>query len=97
MSMLEKDLDILDKILRDLNITPTYREILLSGLVKKLEDYNMDRLSRNFIYVALAHDEGKSFASEVADYWEEMKQTGSYKTNLQKTLEKSPTFSKFVK
>jgi hypothetical protein len=47
--------------------------------------------------VALAHDEGKSFASEVADYWEEMKQTGSYKTNLQKTLEKSPTFSKFVK
>ena len=95
--MLEKDLDILDKILRDLNITPTYREILLSGLVKKLEDYNMDRLSRNFIYVALAHDEGKSFASEVSDYWEEMKQTGSYKTNLQKTLEKSPTFSKFVK
>lgn len=95
--MLEKDLDILDKILRDLNYTTTYREILLSGLVNKLEDYGMKNMTRNFIYVTLSPEEGRNTASDVADYWEEMKQTGSYKTKLQKTLEKSPTFSKYVK
>ena len=86
---------MLDKILKDMNYTPQYREILLSGLINKLEDYKLNDLTRNFIYVSLAYDEGKSKASEIADYWEEMKQTGSYKTTLQKSLEKSPTFSKF--
>jgi hypothetical protein len=38
--MLEKDLVILDKILKDMNYTPQYREMLLSGLVNKLEDWN---------------------------------------------------------
>ena len=95
--MLEKDLIMLDKILKDMNYTPQYREILISGLVNKLEDYKLNDLTRNFIYTSLAFDEGKSKSSEIADYWEEMKQTGSYKTNLQKSLEKSPTFSKYTK
>ena len=67
----------------------------ITDLINKLEDYKLNDLTRNFIYVSLAYDEGKSKASEIADYWEEMKQTGSYKTTLQKSLEKSPTFSKF--
>jgi hypothetical protein len=95
--MLEKDLDLLDKILRDMNYTTNYREILLSGLVKKLEDYGLQNLSRNFIYVALAYDEGKNTASDIADYWEQMKNSGSYKTKLQQALEKSPNFSKYIK
>ena len=95
--MLETDLEILDRILKHMNFTPQYREILITSLVKKLDEYKMPKLSRNFIYTALAFDEGKSKASEIADYWEEMKQTGSYKTNLQKSLEKSPSFSKYVK
>jgi hypothetical protein len=95
--MLEKDLAILDKILRDLNYTPNYREILLSGLVNKLEDYGLENLSRNFIYVSLSYDEGKQKATEIADYWEQVKNTGSYKTQLQQALEKSPNFSKYLK
>lgn len=95
--MLEKDLVILDKILRDMNYTPNYREILLSGLVNKLEDYGLENLSRNFIYVSLSYDEGKQKATEIADYWEQVKNTGSYKTQLQQTLEKSPNFSKYLK
>jgi len=95
--MLEKDLIILDKILEDMNYTPKYREILISGLVNKLEDYKLTELTRNFIYVALAFDEGKSTATNIADYWEQMKNSGSYKTALQKSLENSPTFSKYTK
>lgn len=97
IKMLEKDLAILDKILRDLNYTPNYREILLSGLVNKLEDYGLENLSRNFIYVSLSYDEGKQKATEIADYWEQVKNTGSYKTQLQQALEKSPNFSKYLK
>lgn len=95
--MLEKDLIILEKILKDLHFTPSYREIILSSLVKKLEEYGLKDLSRNFIYVALSYDEGKQKASEIADYWEQVKNTGSYKTKLQQSLEKSPNFSKFLK
>jgi len=95
--MLEQDLVMLDKILKDMNYTPQYREMLLSGLVNKLEDYKLKDLTRNFIYVALAYDEGKSTATNIADYWEQMKNTGSYKTVLQKSLENSPTFSKYTK
>lgn len=95
--MLEKDLEILDQILKDLNFTTTYREILLSSLVNNLERLRMKNITRNFIYVFLSPEEGKKTATEIADYWEEMKQTGSYKTNLRKTIENSPTFSKYVK
>jgi len=95
--MLEQDLNILDKIFKDLNFTTTYREILLSSLVNNLERSGMKNITRNFIYVSLSPEEGKKTATEIADYWEEMKQTGSYKTNLQKTLENSPTFSKYLK
>lgn len=95
--MLEKDLIILEKILKDLHFTPSYREVILSGIVKKLEEYGLKDLSRNFIYVALSYSEGKQKASEIADYWEQVKNTGSYKSQLQQTLEKSPNFSKFIK
>ena len=94
--MLEKDLDILDKILKELNYTSSYRETILSKLVKNLQEYGLDHFTRNFLYVALAYDEGKEKASEIADYWEEVKDKGSYKTKLQKTLEKSPIFSKYI-
>ena len=94
--MLETDLEILDNILKDLNYTPSYRETLLSKLVKNLQEYGLNNFTRNFIYVSLSYDEGKQKASEIADYWEESKRKGTYKTKLQRALEKSPSFSKYI-
>tara|TARA_R110000868_G_C10904714_1_gene764540 strand:+ start:1616 stop:1900 length:285 start_codon:yes stop_codon:yes gene_type:complete len=93
--MLETDLEILEKILRDMNYSPTYISIMLSHLVEKLEDLSLENMTPQFIYVTLAFEEGRHKAREISDYFQEMKETGSYKTNLQKAIDNSPTFSKF--
>jgi hypothetical protein len=93
--MLETDLEILEKILRDMNYSPTYISIMLSHLVEKLEDLSLENMTPQFIYVTLAFEEGRHKAREISEYFQEMKETGSYKTNLQKAIDNSPTFSKF--
>ena len=93
--MLETDLEILEKILRDMNYSPTYISIMLSHLVEKLEDLSLENMTGQFIYVTLAFEEGRHKAREISEYFQEMKETGSYKTNLQKAIDNSPTFSKF--
>lgn len=93
---MEKDLILLDNILKDMNYSSQGRDILINKIAKDLENYNLDKLTRNFIYVSLIPEEGKLKSSEIADYWEEAKNLGTYKTKLQRTLEKSPIFSKYM-
>lgn len=93
---MEQDLILLDKILKDMNYTTEYRGNLISDLVKNIEDYGLKNVTRNFLYVSLTPEEGKEKASEIADYWDQMKTKGSYKTKLQSALEKSPIFSKYM-
>jgi hypothetical protein len=93
--MLEKDLEILEKILKDMNYSPTYISIMLNHLVEKLEESSLEYMTPQFVYVTLAFEEGRHKAKEISEYFEEMKDTGSYRTNLQKAINNSPTFSKF--
>jgi hypothetical protein len=93
--MLEKDLEILEKILRDMNYSPTYISIILNHLVEKLQKSSLEYMTPQFIYVTLAFEEGRHKAKEISEYFEDMKEKGSYKTYLQKTIDNSPTFSKF--
>jgi hypothetical protein len=93
--MLETDLEILEKILRDMNYSPTYISIMLNHLVEKLEESSLEYMTPQFVYVTLAFEEGRHKAKEISEYFEEMKDTGSYRTNLQKAINNSPTFSKF--
>jgi hypothetical protein len=93
--MLEKDLEILEKILKEMNYSPSYISIILNHLVEKLQDSSLEEMTPQFIYVTLAFEEGRHKAKEISEYFEEMKDTGSYRTNLQKVINNSPTFSKF--
>jgi hypothetical protein len=93
--MLEKDLEILEKILKDMNYSTTYISIMLNHLVEKLEESSLEYMTPQFVYVTLAFEEGRHKAKEISEYFEEMKDTGSYRTNLQKAINNSPTFSKF--
>ena len=93
--MLETDLEILEKILRDMNYSTTYISIMLNHLVEKLENSSLENMTPQFIYATLAFEEGRHKAKEISEYFQEMKETGSYKTNLQKSIDNSPTFSKF--
>jgi hypothetical protein len=93
--MLEKDLEILEKILKEMNYSPTYISIMLNHLVEKLQDSSLKEMTPQFVYVTLAFEEGRHKAKEISEYFEEMKDTGSYRTNLQKAINNSRAFSKF--
>ena len=68
--MLETDLEILEKILRDMNYSPTYISIMLSHLVEKLEDLSLENMTPQFIYVTLAFEEGRHKAREISEYFQ---------------------------
>ena len=93
--MLEKDLEILEKILNGMNYSPTYISIILNYLVEKLEESSLENMTPQFIYATLLFEEGRHKAREISEYFQEMKEKGSYKTILQKTMDSYPTFSKF--
>ena len=93
--MLEKDLEILEKILNGMNYSPTFISIILNYLVEKLEESSLENMTPQFIYATLLFEEGRHKAREISEYFQEMKEKGSYKTILQKTMDSSPTFSKF--
>ncbi len=78
-----------------MNYSPTYISIMLNHLVEKLEESSLEYMTPQFVYVTLAFEEGRHKAKEISEYFEEMKDTGSYRTNLQKAINNSPTFSKF--
>ena len=93
--MLEKDLEILEKILNGMNFSPTYISIILNYLVEKLEESSLENMTPQFIYATLLFEEGRHKAREISEYFQEMKEKGSYRTILQKTIDNSPTFNKF--
>lgn len=85
---MEKDLEILKKIFTDMKYSDTYVGILLSLILDKFEQSGIDEINPHFIYSVLLPEEGRKRASDVADYFAQMKSTGSYKTELQKHLDK---------
>jgi hypothetical protein len=93
--MLEKDLNILEKILRDMNYSTSYISVLLNHLVKQLEKSSLSHFTPQFIYSVLTFEEGRHTAKQISEYFEDFKKYGSYKTSLEKTIDNSPTFSKF--
>jgi hypothetical protein len=93
--MLEKDLVMLEKILMDMKYSPSYISMLLSHLVKQLENSSLTHFTPQFIYSSLSFEEGRHKARQISEYFEDLKKHGSYKTSLQKTIDNSPTFNKF--
>ena len=88
--MLEKDLEVLEKILISLGFSTNYISIVLTYLVNKLEDTSLESFTPSFLYTLLSPEIGKSNSRDVADYFEQYQITGTFKTKLQDLLDKSP-------
>jgi hypothetical protein len=93
--MLEKDLEMLEKILMGMKYSPSYISVLLTHIVKQLDNSSLSHLTPQFIYSVLSFEEGRHKARQISEYFEDLKEKGSYKTTLQKTIDNSPTFNKF--
>ena len=78
-----------------MNYSPTYISILLNHLVEKLGQSSLENMTPQFIYATLAFEEGRHKSKEISEYFQDMKEKGFYKTNLQKAIDNSPTFSKY--
>ena len=93
--MLEKDLEILEKILRDMKYSTSYISMLLTHIVNELDKSSISYITPQFIYSTLSFEEGRHKAKQISEYFEDLKKHGSYKTSLEKTIDNSPRFSKF--
>lgn len=88
--MLREDLEILKKILMKLNFSEKYISIISNYLVERLREYKFDNFTPQFLKVQLSPEVGKNMASDISEYFEEMKVGGIFKTKLEKFLDNSP-------
>lgn len=87
---MEKDLEILKKILIGQHIADNMVEVLMNFIVKKLEESGKSHITPQFLYVNLAFELGRKNATEIADEFENYLKTGEYKSKFQRFLDSSP-------
>lgn len=75
---MKKDFEILKIILTDLHYTKSYIEVLLNHLAIEFEQSNLPQLTPQFIYTHLIFEEGRERAKTISEYFEELKEKGSY-------------------
>ena len=88
--MLSEDLEILKKILMKLNFTENYISVISQYLVDKLKEYKFEAFTPQFLKVQLTPELGRNTASDISEYFEEMKVGGIFKTKLEKFFDNSP-------
>lgn len=87
---MEKDFDILRKILKEMSFADGFVDILMNFIKKQMISYNFEKLTPRFLYTILMYEIGRNNARDVSDYFEDYLKTGSFKTKLKDLLDKSP-------
>lgn len=83
---MKEDIEILRNIFHREGYTPEFTNIILN----KIQETDREFLTPHSVYTLLTYDLGKSASKEIADYFDEYKKTGDFRTNLQKMLDRSP-------
>lgn len=87
---MEKDFEVLEKILKDLNFAKGFVDMVLEYVKKQMVSYNFEKLTPNFLYTVLLYEIGRNNARDVSEYFEDYLKKGTYKTKLKDLLDKSP-------
>lgn len=83
---LQHDINILRRILKDRHITDTYAEVLIKNLLEQFEKSSLPELTVPMVKYAFIYDLGRHEAEAIADYFDQMRRTGGYETELEKYL-----------
>ena len=75
---MERDIEILRQIFEDLHYTKDYANMLINHLSKEFENSGLPEITPRFVYVHLIFEEGRERANKISQYFEEMKDKGSY-------------------
>lgn len=88
---MEKDLEILRNILRRLKYTDLYiDDVVMKKLIESFENSGLDEITPGFVYSFFLPEEGRKKAADLSNYFEQMKSTGDFKTELEKHLGNLP-------
>ena len=85
---MEEEIQMVRSILEKKKFRKEYIDILLNFLISNFENSSLEHITPNMIYNSFAYELGRNEAREIANYFEEFKQTGSYKTELEKLMDK---------
>jgi len=75
---MERDIEILRQIFEDLHYTKDYANMLINHLLKELDTSSLSEITPRFVYINLIFEEGRDTARKISEYFEEMKEKGSY-------------------
>lgn len=75
---MERDIEILKQIFDDLHYTKDYANMLINHLLKELDISRLSEITPRFVYINLIFEEGRETAQKISEYFEEMKEKGSY-------------------
>ena len=81
---MERNIEILKQILSDLKYSDSYSDILISEIIRRFENSGLDEITSHLVYNALAYEEGKETARKIANYYEQILNTGNYETDLER-------------
>jgi hypothetical protein len=88
--MNKEDLITIFKILDEFGFVDHYKQVLIDYIKSKFEDSKLAEITPNFLYSALMFELGRNNAKSIAEYFEDYKKTGVYKTKVQRFLDNSP-------
>jgi hypothetical protein len=80
----ERNIEILKQILNDLKYSDSYSDILISEIIRRFETSGLNEITPHLVYNALAYEEGKETARKIANYYEQILNSGTYETDLEK-------------
>ena len=75
---MKKDIEILRQIFNDLHYTQDYSNMLINHLLKEMENSGLNEITPRFIYIHLIFEEGRETARKISEYFEEIKEKGTY-------------------
>ena len=80
----QNDINMLRHILKGRHLTDTYSEILLNKLIETFENSSLPEITVPMVRNTFIYDLGRSEAERIANYFEQMRNTGSYEHELHK-------------
>jgi hypothetical protein len=87
---MEEDLKMIKKILLSMQITENYIDgVLIPHIIRSLEQFEVDKLTPNFLYRILMFELGRNHAEDVRDYFQQYREKGYFTDKLTDFLRKS--------
>ena len=85
--MIQDELDVLKKILKELHFVDDYIDLLIKHIRKQFNSSSLTEITPHFVYAVLAFEIGRNNARTVSEDFEDYKKTGKYRSRVDRFLD----------